>query len=383
MDILIENNAFHNISACLNKKCNDVSQIEDFIQLCIQIIFYEHISVSGLVPGNVYEKSLEIIEVLKSEYHIDNINFQKISENNEEKLVHEVSNQYYAVLHERLGEYNTSKDDALILLPKLSKEFVEKVDIVSEAIKTNSYGAVEKLYRQSSFSNDSSIVKIILHEKNIFDELVIYSQYYGWNEVKSYQLISDLRIITNKILSQENGKIYSPGVKRGRAEQKIIRIFSSRIEMILKKANYEALYPQSIEMPSIKDYLIEKGNSNPGEILKITCDLRKRFHPIRQYIQKMGKNNFYDSVGALNGIAAKLLEKMRTGNVSKPRKILENTATLGFGPVSSQVPIPDMPGIIKGHKVNVCVQAFTEIMQDMLHYNSGYSEKKLIGNCLE
>jgi hypothetical protein len=383
MDILIENNAFHNISACLNKKCNDVSQIEDFIQLCIQIIFYEHISVSGLVPGNVYERSSEIIEILKSQYHIDNINFQNISKNDEEKLVHEVSNQYYAVLHERLGEYNTSRDDALILLPKLSKETAERIETVTEAIKTNSYSAIEELDGQSSFSNDSSIVKIILHEKKIFDELAMYSQYYGWNEIHSYQLISDLRIITNKILSQDHGKIYSPGIKRGRMEQKIIKIFSSRIEMILKEANYEALYPQSIEMPSIKDYLIEKGNSNPGEVLKITYDLRKRFHPIRQYIQNIGKNNFYDSVGALNGLAAKLLEKMRTGKVSTPRKILENTPTLGFGPVSSQVPIPDMPGIIEGHRVNVCVQAFTEIMQDMLHYNSGYSERKLMGNCLE
>ena len=44
MIILSENNAFQNIRRCLDKKCSDVFQIEDLLQFCIQIIFYEKIS---------------------------------------------------------------------------------------------------------------------------------------------------------------------------------------------------------------------------------------------------------------------------------------------------------------------------------------------------
>jgi len=385
MDILVENSAFQNFGVCLHKKCTDSDQAEDFLQLCIQMVFYNKISLSGLVPEYVSKKSAEIIELLKKEYHIKNINFQNMNEKNSDSIVRRVSSEYHSKMNTRLHEYE-SVSTAGTFLPKLSHDILERIKVFTEAIKTGSYDVVTgELFKQSSFTTDSALAKIITFERKIFDELVKFSEEHGWDEMKGFQLISDLRIITNKILSIENNKIYSPGVKRGRKEKQIIKLFSEKIEEILKKANDEGWGPQfdvlpSIELPSIKNYLINKGGCKPNEILKITSDLREKFAPVRSYIQMMGKNNIIDSVKAINEICMKLSDEMKMGKQSKTKIIFENIPTFGVGPFS--LPVPNIPDINRGFKLYICVQAFTEIMDDMLKATSIFSEEEFIKNCM-
>jgi hypothetical protein len=69
VNILAENNGIQNFGSSLNKQCKPghENEIEDFLQLCIQIIFYEKISISGLVPQYVWKKSVETVDLLKTE----------------------------------------------------------------------------------------------------------------------------------------------------------------------------------------------------------------------------------------------------------------------------------------------------------------------------
>jgi len=48
MNILIDNTGLQNFGSCLLKKCQDENAIDDFLQICIQIIFYDKLSVSIL-----------------------------------------------------------------------------------------------------------------------------------------------------------------------------------------------------------------------------------------------------------------------------------------------------------------------------------------------
>jgi hypothetical protein len=78
MDILAENNALHNLGLCMNKRCKDTEQVDDFIQLCIQMIFYNKISLSELVPDYVLGISSGIINFLTDKIQGVNIDYQNI-----------------------------------------------------------------------------------------------------------------------------------------------------------------------------------------------------------------------------------------------------------------------------------------------------------------
>ncbi|MDR1443379.1 MAG: hypothetical protein LBI94_00705, partial [Treponema sp.] len=378
MNILAENNAIQNLGSCIYKRCSDIDQIEDFIQLCIQMIFYEEINLSGLVPDYVAKRSVEIIEQLAVDYNIRNIKFQEIDNNDAGTLIDEVSKRFSSQLDNIPGRL-VSEHDARTLLPKLNDDILKIINTITDSIKGNAYDMITgDLYQQSSFSTDSSIIKIIVHEDRIFNKLVALSKSGGWNGNMSFQIVSDLRIITNRVLARNNDKIYSPAVKRGRKEKPLLKAISLKIEDIIKNANSNAWYPESIEIPSIKEYLINKGNSNPVEILKIVSELRDKFAPIRNYIQEIGENKIIESLGALNEIGNKLYDEIKMGKPSKKRRVLENIHTAGTG----LVPVPGWPEIPREMKLDVCITAFTEIIDDMLISSSEYSYKEFIKNCI-
>jgi len=385
MDILGENGAFQNIGLCIDKKCKDTDQIDDFLQLCIQMIFYEKISLSGLVPDYIKQRSSEIIDVLKREYKFFNIDFQDININDSDELIKEVSEKYYFTIDNKLEEYKTIIKNAKGLLPKLNDETFEKLKKSTEAIKNNNINALTKgdLSEQSTFSTDSSVVKIICYKEEIFKKLVEFSKEYDWNETMALQLISDLRVITNKILATKNRKIYSPAVRRGRKEKKTLeKIFILSVEKLTRNVSAELCSPSYIEMPSIKEYLVEKGAGNPIKILKISSELREKFKPVREYIINMGKSSIYNSLQTLNEISTKVIEEAKTGKPSEHRKIIENIIDLNLGPLGA-IPLPDTIEIDRESKLNHCVLAFTETIEDMILHNEKYYYKELIKNCME
>jgi hypothetical protein len=53
MVILTENNAFQNIGKCLHKECTSETQIDDFLQFCIEFIFYDRTHIVGTVPPSI------------------------------------------------------------------------------------------------------------------------------------------------------------------------------------------------------------------------------------------------------------------------------------------------------------------------------------------
>jgi len=383
MVILAENSAFQNLGLCIEKKCKDTDQIDDFLQLCIQMIFYDKISLSGLVPVYIAQRSKEIIDTLKREDTFFDIDFQNISNKDSDELIKEVGDVYYRKMDDNLEEYKTIIKNAKGLLPKLNNETLEKIKKVTEAIKNGSIDTINNgdLYRQSTFSTDSSLVKIVSYKEDMFKELYKFSKDYDWNEAMSLQLISDLRVLTNKLLATKNRKPYSPAVRRGRKEKQLIeKSFLSRIEKITKDVAIELCGP-TIEMPSLKDYLVISGKGKPNDILKIASDLRIRFSPVRDYIKDMGKNKVSDSLQTLNEISKRVIEEAKAGKPLSCKKVIENIKDINLGPIALSYPV--FPEINRETKLEHCVLAFTETIEDMIWNKEGNFYKELIKNCME
>jgi len=388
MNILIENSAFQNMGLCIGKKCQDDDQIDDFLQVCIQMIFYEKFSLSGLVPEYIEQRSIEIIDTLKRVFKFSNvdIDFQKINNNDSDDLIKKVGKKYCLGIDHRLEEYKIQIENPIGLLPPLNDETFERLKKCTEAVKNNNIDILMKgdLYQQSTFSTDSSLVKIICSEEEIFKKFVKFSKDYDWNESITLQIISDLRVLTNKILAEKNDKIYSPAVRRGRRERIILdKIILLKIEKITNDVAAELYSPTTITMPSVKDYIIEKGEGNPIEILKIVSGLREKFRPVREYIQKMEKNNKSFPQQTLNEISTRAVEEAKIGKPSKHKKVIENTHDLNLGPLGTySVPVFSEMG--RRNKLHHCVLAFTEISNDMPKYNEGYFyDKELKKNCMK
>jgi hypothetical protein len=123
----------------------------------------------------------------------------------------------------------------------------------------------------------------------------------------------------------------------------------------------------------IDSYLTEKGKGNPIEILKIASDLRHKFIPARDYI-KNEKSSLYNSLQTLNEICSKLLDEAYRGKPSKHKKVIENIKDISFGPVA--VSVFDLPEIKREGKIEGCVIAFTELIEDLEAWNSPILWKK-------
>jgi len=395
MNLLIENTSFHNFADCINKFCKDENnaqvQYEDFLQLCIQIIFYEEINLSGLVPEFIKNQSLRFIDFLKNNYSINCIKFLKSSKNIDD-IIKNVSYEYNFKLDTKLDKFKsiTEAETAEIekQLPKLDDDLRNRMSIYVEAINKNSYDMVINEYsKQTILGSDNYLDKIFIEKKEIFDKLTILSEKYGWNILKHYKLISDIRLETNKILSKENHKIYSPSVMRSRDEKRAIEreheSFLSKIYFYLEKGHIEIQYTKKIQLPSLKDYLINNGYGEPAYILRKAVELREVFSPIREYIKKeMKKSIGINSEQALNIIGEKICNDIKFGRSSDPIPVIENSPEINLKVISFKPPIRSPKAFLERNRINRCILGFTEIIGKLRDIEMNHLEKKLISNCI-
>jgi hypothetical protein len=385
MTILTENNAFQNISKCLQKRCSDYSQIEDFLQYCIELIFYDKTCIAGIVPPNVTRDSRNIAEFLESAYSIDNIAFENVEDNSDkaDKLIGKVTKALYAGLDSFFDKFKRlTANEALNFLPRLSKDSMELVASATKAINRKDLKIVSDEYvKMSAFAWDSCYFKIIHGDERIIDKIFEFDDTVGWNETMTLNLLTEIRFLTNRSLSNMNNQIFLPSIKRGRIDN-LHRLAPQRIESIIKEAG--ALIG-CLEMPSVIDYLTERGSGNPADMIKIARELRETFTPVRNYIHDMGKDSPTNTIASLNEIANKLFEKIRKGMPYNSKMIFENvhTQTVGAGFFTVSGPVSDSQTIERLKKIDVCVEAFTEVVDSMIkEHNYGYNTM-LINNCMK
>ena len=388
MKILAENNAFQNIQRCLDKKCSDVHQVTDFIQLCIQIIFYENIDIAGLVPQNVVQETSEIIDKLKT-YEIDVFKLLTIDddENKKNELAKSVSDALSFNIDNILKDCDKKK--SITLLPNLDESTLRLIKRGTEAIinKDSSFFVHYNYNRIISFSESSGFFKII-NENNLIDKLFEFSATKNWNNSMTVFLVSQMRYLLNKELSRSTERIYAPSVIRGR-EEITSKIIINNIDSILQNTKNRMgiadteKYVGNIEMPSLMYYIIDKSKGNVVDMLKITAELRSKFSCVREYIKKYGGNNILISFGAVNEIATEVYERLKIGVPYHTRKIFQNTYAhmAGVGSFTVSSPISDVKTIKRINELNICVEAFTEVIGDMIENSTNFFTKKLFNNC--
>ena len=390
MIILSENNAFQNIRRCLDKKCSDVFQIEDLLQFCIQIIFYEKINIAGLIPYYIKQESEAIVNQLSSIYGIKVFNLLTIDDNGDEakKLTDIASDELCSDIDNILRDYDKKK--SINLLPKLNKYSLEIVKGGTDAINSGNPKFIYDNVDIISFAESSGFFKIICNRNNnLFEKILAFrATNKTWNNSMTLHLLSQIRYSLNKNLAILNKQIYAPSVIRGRYEKKHKIILNKIDKIFLDTNNTLGLtnmekYVGNITMPSLMYYITEKSKGNVSDILKITAELRSKFSCVREYIKDYGEDKIVHSVGAVNEIANKVSDTLEKGASYPSRIILENTYahTAGVGPFTFSSPVPDIQTINRLKKLGTCVIAFTEVIDDMIEYNKDNFTKRLIRNC--
>jgi hypothetical protein len=385
--ILTENNAIQNVGKVLRKECTDYFQIADFIQYCLQLIFYEKTYISGTVHPMVLNVTKEVLQILQNIYYINNIYFELVEDDSKKatELINTVSR---ALLNEKLDGFAdkfkcvTQNDTRNLLgsLPSNAAEFIEKT---TDALKKRNIDKlIDEYLSISSFSNDSGFIKILYARSEIIDKLFKVNDIVEWNGAMTYGLIAEVRSMTNRELAILNKQIYFPSIKRGIDDKR----------KILKQEDYESIIKgwgqvgiiKRYELPSIRQYLINESKGNPKDILKITCDLREIFKPVRKFINKGGKNNQAKQIHVLEEIGYRLFEK-KMGQNNKPVIYTSLTSNINLGPLGISKQIENPKEISRERNLSICVEAFTEVIDKMINTNSDSSdyEKELVENCMK
>ena len=369
MTILTENNGFQNIGKCLEGRCDSIDQISDFIQYCIEFIFYDDIRVTGVVSKQTTKDTKVIIDHLHNDYNFPIINFETIDDDSDvaNKLVEDVSKVLASKIKTFSRVYpDLNINDAKKLVPELSKEHHDLLIGVTEAIKNKDDKIFIDYEKISKFSVDSCFFKIV--NKDVLKELFIFSKKSGWNEAMSYYLLSELRYLTNKAFVDMNNYIFLPSTRRGKEEYK--RRITNKINEIIKKG----LLIYKIEMPSIMDYIIQKGKGKPVEILKNVCELREEFKNVREIITETADNPKDDIVSVLaelEVISKKLINRLNKGSIDLTQRVV----------VENVITHEDYREI----RQDKCVQTFTEVINYIIKREgnfNGYGDI-LKGNCMK
>jgi len=256
------------------------------------------------------------------------------------------------------------------------------VNDATNAIKEKDLTLLQEYAKASNFSSDACQYKILNNNPHIYEKIFEYAD--AWNGVMTLNILSEVRWLSNRELAKINKKVFLPSVKRGRIDYhsritlREIRTMQESIDLIIEEAGNLL---GALEMPSIKEYLVEKGRGSPDDILKIVCELRSKFTEVRNYIRNYGKSGKIDSISALNEIANAVYDRIKNGPPYGLKTILNNIHTYTVGPLP--FPFPDIRAMYRNKKLNLCVQAFFEITEDMSEqYNHGYM-KDLKSNCFE
>ena len=390
MDILSENTAFHNIQKCLTKKCNTVHQAEDFLQFCIQIIFYEQINIAGLIPPYFIQKSKSIIEQLSFDFGIDVFTMDK-KIRNENKLINNVSNILSLYIDDIFNNFKKfDKNSVMNLFPSLDQSSLELANLITTSINKKDYKflSVDALQSSNLYSNDSGFLLIINRGDGVLNRIIKFATDNTWENWMTLYLHSKIKCLLNRNLAKLNNKIFSPSVIRSKEEFNNETIIEN-IDLILKnsitliKSYDNKQYIGKLKIPSLLHYIIEESQGDVSEILKRTVEFRNKFSCVREYICEYGKNSLSLSFGVVNEIANKVSDTLKNGPAYPSKYIFENvySHTIGIGPITASMPIPDKKTINRLKKLDICVTAFTETIDYMATSNYNYYTKKFLNNC--
>ena len=396
--ILTENNAFQNFGKCLQKQCLDENEMEDFLQLCIEFIFYDKTHIAGTVSNAIMNDTNEVINILKSNGYPDNIiSFEDyneniisplagIVENNIDGWVKEVRRVPSFIVERKVEQY----------LPTLKEEERKIINNTTRAVQRGEEAFdefIRDLKQSSSFAETFYFV-IFLKNKNIIEKINKINNPTGksiinkprWNVAMTMSIISNIRYFANRELTNRKDHYFLPSFKRGkrdylRSKQAIPPHISELINsVIIEKAMDQRKF--NIEIPSITNYIIEKGHFQPENIIKEVVKLRYDFEPVRDYIrsfvgQETIKNNKFQK--ELNDIAKEVFNKLKNNSSEKYIEPVKNLVTFKVG--NLYMPKPE---VLENNQLSVCVQAFPEVINDIKRINFRDNHKKrLFKNCVK
>jgi hypothetical protein len=389
MDVLTENNAFQNFGNLLRVDFSTEEEIKDFLQICIQIIFYENIYLSPLVPDYVHENSIEIagkVNSLKS--NVIKISSNKLDKEEHENIIEKTANNIAESIDLELKKYlNITENDVEKLLPKLDKKILTLLYIGTNAIVNQDRALLsgELLDNSIKTKQDSSFFEIINKNGKILDSILSFSNKHGWTIAHSYRLISDLRVHPNINVAVLNKAIYSPSIRRaieGNAARKFYLQFEEMIQTCYQKLPKNECYiNHDIKLPSIEAMLFNRGKSNPMDILKVSIELRDHFAPLRKLIKqkektKIGVPNILAIENEIEELSKRLYEYIKTdGKHTHTFDIIcghKYELPIGFSiPVIGDfsLTLPNFREIKHDFLLRKCCRAFTEIMNILIDDN--------------
>jgi hypothetical protein len=186
MNILLDNTGFQNFGKCffhsLDPKNNKFG-IKDFLQICIQIVFYDKITISTIVPKKIKEYSDEIIDVIKNIdcdiIDTNNLNLQNFELSD---ILDDIAEEYYDKI-----DHSFNKCRKLVSIKSSNKNHIPDLDIeatklfsfATDAIREKNENAISMLAEKSKNEKiDSSFFDIVtrkIKSKKMKEYLIEYT----------------------------------------------------------------------------------------------------------------------------------------------------------------------------------------------------------------
>lgn len=406
MNVLVDNTGLQNFGACLLKKCsneNAENAVDDFLQMCIQMVFYDKLLDSALIPSYMSNFSDEIIsEVSKVDSSIFDAESKHKQISELDKILDNIAIDYSTQIDDELKSCKTiHKTKSSISIPPPTVKGDEEIALATKAIKERNIGLIELLRQKAAENRDDAYFFEITTRKinadgSIMDKIMSFSEKNKtWNDEMSKKILTSLRVASNQVLAEYFSCPYSPAVIRAKTIQgqrdKLVLSMKEIIKLYDKKQKDRIIPSFEVKLPSIENYLLSKGQGNPNDILRYTIDLRNDFSPVREYIRKRIKGmeineaNYDVFTNELKEIAEYISYRLKYSNAPFKR-ILENAYWVPLIPIdqsgslSINVPIPK----IFSRDLKKCYTAFTEITNKMRirSQNKNSYRKRLINNCI-
>jgi hypothetical protein len=287
MKLLIDHTSFHCIEKVLEGKVTEESELHNFLQICIQIIFSDEIFLSTVIPEDVIEKSKEILDLIPEfrngliKLGAANTPLKSMDMIEVCKKVSQDVENYLCLDFER---YNIT-DNFMQYMPILSNNQLSQFKEVTEVIRTQDRKFIEETLRDISFAekNDGLLAYILAINPDLCDMVFKNAADEGWNLNKTTRLISDVRTDLNMELAKFSGVVYSPSVQRAREKDMTFKAIERKVHDIGE--NYIRFTRQnSIDLPDFTEALVSLGKGNPKDILEQAFIFRDEFSVLRKKI---------------------------------------------------------------------------------------------------
>jgi hypothetical protein len=375
--IFTENNAFQNFGKCLQMNCTNRDQIQDFLQFCIEFIFYDDTHIAGTVPDSIMKDTKEIIQILgNNNFPIETIKFEEFDEtiicnlaeimkDKIDEWVKEVKRYPSFMVEHKVEQYlPTIGIEERTLIEKTTRKIQEgNLENFIDEYLNESTSLANTIYFKI-FKTNEDILKKINEINNPRGKNVISNP--RWNVAMTMNVISNIRYFANRQLASNKSHYFLPSFKRGvRDYSHYIKVKSPHITDSINNIIIEDYLKREfkIETTSITNYIIEKGRYQPGNIITEVLDLRIKFEPLRDYIrqfvcEKTINNKTFQN--ELKNIAKQISTKI--GNNSSKEYIQPVTNLVTFKGREFQNP---EPSVLNNSHLSVCVQAFPEVINNL------------------